>query len=285
MTAHERALERLLRGLPKRHASEWLYEHYFIAAKQRVATQPSGDAAFVAELVAAGEGAHFWKPDFIASRRIGPGGYADGPIRLWIADRRRGQRPSNARLGAKVSVLMPCVREAPLSGFVGLTSRGGSHPDDEPHLKLYVNAMPAGSLALFRALTHEPALRRLRFDAKTLNAPRLFGRRDTLLLYARVRDTPALVKWLRVFMRERAELFRDEVPPLTQKLARGLGLAESPFNTPESFGAQRCRLIAEGLVTARRERRAWNACVAERFEREGHDWKRPWVGLASHRVR
>lgn len=57
-----------------------------------------------------------------------------------------------------------------------------------------------------------------------------------------------------------------------------MAIAESPPHHAESFGAHRCRLVAEGLLTARAERRPFLLALEEHFEREGLDWAAPWFG-------
>ena len=285
MTPHAAKLQPLVRRVPTRGATDWLYERYFIGARQRVQVEPSGDEAFVAELVAACGDARVWQRGFTLARRVKRGAFVHGPVTLWVAERSTGVRPASARVGEAVSVSVPCVREAAMTGFVGLYARAGGTEHDEPHLKVYVNALPRGAVALFGALCSASELKTARFQAKALNHPRLYGRRDTALLYVRWSDAPRVVKWLGGFVRAHRAWFRDDVPPLTRRVGRGLAVAEAPFDTDESFGAQRCRLIAEGLTTARHERRAWNECVAERFERAGLDWDRPWLGLSSERSR
>jgi len=48
---------------------------------------------------------------------------------------------------------------------------------------------------------------------------------------------------------EVARHLRPDAPLFTRPLAAGLALAEEPY-TGESFGMQRCRILAEGLLSA-----------------------------------
>jgi hypothetical protein len=280
---HVVALERLLRVAPLGARSsvlaDWLYAHYFIGwalTAAPPAVEPAGDAHFVAELVARGAGATTWEPRWVVTReRTGATWASHGRLRMWIADPRRELRPAGARQG-EVSVRMPCVREAALSGFVSAIARAGGPEEAAPHLKLYVHATPTGALGLFEGLLQAPSLRRARFQAKTLNHPAHFGRRDTLLVYVHPPHAGAVARWLRGVAARRPAWLEPELPPMTLPLCRGVGLAESPLDTDESFGSHRTRLVAEGLVAARAERRPWQESVAERFEREGLDWARPW---------
>lgn len=72
-----------------------------------------------------------------------------------------------------------------------------------------------------------------------------------------------------------ANLLRPDTPPLTQRLAAGLALAEDPGGS-NSFGTKRCRLIAETLSTAREcNADAALVAVADAFAAHGVDPRRP----------
>lgn len=291
MISHERALAATLRRLrlPRgaewhpdtaAHLAEWLYQHLFIDWRppSRARSDLSGSPWFVAELIARTARATWLEPGFTVTERTADGAFvSNGHIRLWVADQ-RSLTPHDAVTGEHVSVRVPCAREAALAGFFTVVSRKGRLEPDAPHLKLYLNVTPGGAIALMEGLVTSPALARARFEAKTANDPEHFGRRDTALLYVDPRDVARVVAWLRAFAARRPRALRDGVPPLTLELFRGVAIAESPTMSDESFGAHRCRLIAEGLVTSRREARDWRETVAQRFDREGLDWQRPWLG-------
>lgn len=260
--------------------SEWLYGEYFIA--WRPPPQPrleySGSPWFVAELTARCAGPTTFERGFEVTRRAGGGAFVQaGGLQLWVADP-RSLRPLNARVGQAVAVALPCAREAAIPGFFTIVSRAGRLDPAAPHLKFYVNATPAGALALLEGLLQSPALRRARFEAKVTNDPAHFGRRDTLLVYVTPRDAGPVARYLKTFAQRRPGALLPQTPPMTVALARGVAIAESPVHHAESFGAHRCRLVAEGLLTAQAERRPLVSTVAERFEREGLDWKTPWFG-------
>ena len=73
------------------------------------------------------------------------------------------------------------------------------------------------------------------------------------------------------------ELLRAATPAFTLRLARGLALAENPRNG-ESFGWDRCALVAEALVEkARAGQRIELEGVARRFARRGLTLDRPYL--------
>ena len=288
--SHASALERCVARLPwdevPRSAAlattavaEWLYGEYFIAWQPTPRHAYSGSTWFVAELNARCEGPTTFEPGFrVTSRAAGGAFVQNAAMFLWVPHT-RGLRPANARAGAEVAVEMPCARESALPGFFTIVSRVG-HPDSAaPHLKFYVNATPEGALALLQGLLVTPSLRTACFGAKVTNDPAQFGRRDTLLVYVTPKDAPRVADYLLAFGRRRPRELLEQTPPMTVPLARGVSIAESPRHHAESFGAHRCRLIAEGLLTSRAEGTPRLRTISERFERAGLDWEAPWFGV------
>ena len=66
-------------------------------------------------------------------------------------------------------------------------------------------------------------------------------------------DLPAVAGILSRVYAEVSRYLKPGVPTFTKPLARGLGLAEDP-GQGESFGQNRCRLLAEGLIRAHEQR-------------------------------
>jgi HopA1 effector protein family len=74
-------------------------------------------------------------------------------------------------------------------------------------------------------------------------------RPDAVVLYLPGATWDELRAGLAAGYRRVRQWLRPRVPALTRQLAPGLGLAEDPGD--DSFGAHRCRIVAEGLATAR----------------------------------
>jgi hypothetical protein len=259
-----------------RALEDHLYERLFTGWRPnegRFSDSLGGAPHFTAALTAAIGEATWWAPGFRLESRAPAGCFVQGSeIRLFVAPEE--VRPSRARRGAPVAVRLPCVREAAMPGYVCFNGRAGRFADDRPHLKVYANLRAAAAPRVLKALFGERALARVAFDGKVLNDPDAFRRRDTLLLYVDPRGVEAVVRVLR---RQRAAL-RAEVPPFVLRVAPGLGVAESPLDSPESFGAHRCRLFAEGLVRWSRDGGDVWQVVSARFASEGLDASRPWLG-------
>lgn len=292
---HEASLARVLAGLPpRRHrvarreeATAWLaetlYQRYFIGWREpaRAREDLAGAPDFVATLAARTAGATTWQPGFVVERCTPSGVFVvNDDIRLWVTNA-ADVRPRARRSGQRVEVRLPCARESALPGFFTVVSRAGRLAPRAPHLKLYLNVAPAAVAPLFKGLVSAPALSRARFEAKAGNEPSHYGRRDTALLYVEPRDYRRVSGWVLGFRRRLARHFRRDTPPMTWALAPGVAVAESPVETEESFGAHRCRLLAEAVVAAREAGADWRDAVRERFAREGLDWARPWLGRLS----
>lgn len=260
---------------------DWLYANVFIdwrRSEGRFADSLGGSPEFIASLLAAAHGATWFMPHFRVLSRDARGLFVfNTDIRLFLRDASQ-LRPSKAVAGDSVSVRLPCAREAAMPGYFCFNSRAGRFGDDRPHLKVYLNVTPRHAPTMLHALLHDRALAKIRFDGKIANDPDSFGRRDTMLLYV---DPRGIVPVLRVVLRHRRGL-RSETPPFVWKLAPGLGVAESPLGSAESFGAQRCRLVAEGLIAwLKRPSLTAFSAVASRFSSEGLDLTQPWLGSMS----
>lgn len=292
VTPHARTLAALLRvlHLDARHLrraddvtawlAEALYQRYFIGWHQppRPRDDYAGEPGFVAELLARTAGATTWEAGFTVQRRTRQGSFvANDDVRLWVTDD-DGLWPARARAGQRVAVRLPCAREAAIPGFFTVVSRAGRLQRDEAHLKLYLNLAPAAVPSLLDGLVSAPTLRRARFEAKVGNEPSHYGRRDTALVYVAPRDYRRVADWVLAFRARHPRAFRRASPPMTWPLAPGVSAAESPVGVDESFGAHRCRLLAEAVVAARRTGAPWPHAVAARFAAEGLDWQRPWLG-------
>ncbi|MEW5738984.1 MAG: T3SS effector HopA1 family protein [Myxococcota bacterium] len=287
MTRHERALASLLRRwpwalreAPVSELAEWLYQRLFIGWREpsRPREDFAGDPAFVAELLARTGAARTWEDGFTVTQRSRAGAFVarDG-LRLFTADA-SGLRPPRARTGQRVAVRVPCARQSAIPGFFTVVSRAGRLPEGEPHLRLYLHVTARGVPDLLEGLLTDSSLVRARFEAKVGNEPAHYRRRDTAVLYVTPRDFRAVALWCQAFRRRHARDFRADTPPMTWPLGPGLSACESPSGTEESYGAHRCRLIAEGLALAREEALSWAAAVSRRFAQEGLDWAQPWLG-------
>lgn len=262
---------------------DWLYERFFIdwrAPAGRFSDSVGGAPHFTAQLLEAAGTTSWFDDRFRVVSRHATGVFVEnGVIRLFVRDR-RDLRPARAASGRRVAVRLPCARESAMGGFFCFNSRRGRLHDDGPHLKIYLNLKPSLAPALLQGLLHEPSLRRARFDGKVVNDPDAFGRRDTALLYVAPGSITPVLQFLARLRRTNPRGFRAATPPFVLPLAPGVGLAESPPGEDESFGAQRCRLTAGGLLSwlEGEAPTAWSG-VSRQFEQHGLDASQPWLGV------
>ena len=115
-------------------------------------------------------------------------------------------------------------------------------------MRLYWHVSSAGAPPLVRALTLELNRIGVPFRFKCLNDPNLYAETDAAVLYlTRLSYAKARGALLKVYGLARPWLLAD-VPMLTKRVGRGVGLAEDPGKEAVSFGQHRCRIVAEALV-------------------------------------
>ena len=153
-------------------------------------------------------------------------------------------------------------------------------------VRLYWHLQPGGAARWLQSATAALNARNLPFHLKVLHSPQLFTRCDAGVLYLPQSAFGAAQPALRdIYAHVETEL-RYEVPAFTKSLAPGLGLAESPGG--ESFGLNRCDLIADELVRSRTEGRTDAAgrldCVLTRWADAGLDVERPYLNPGSQDV-
>lgn len=264
-----------------------LYQRYFCGWEPSARAPQGGHggtAAFMAELEASAEGATCWEPGWRVMQAEGEQLYVSNGTVLLYLEERACLRPSGAGEGEEVQVKLPCVRPALAPGFFWLHARTGPLCREAVHLKLYLNLAPEGAPGLVRALLTEAAWAPLRFDAKVLDTPSAYGRRDTGILYLDPGDLPRAVELLQALRARHPEHWREGTPLCTWPLARGLAVAESPREESrgvESFGQHRSRLLARAVLRAlasgERSPESFLRHAADVFSEHGLSLERPWL--------
>ncbi|HEX8353232.1 MAG TPA: T3SS effector HopA1 family protein [Pyrinomonadaceae bacterium] len=116
-------------------------------------------------------------------------------------------------------------------------------------VRFYWNLRPEGAAALLRSVTRGLNRFQVPFRIKCLTNSAFYTRNDSAVLYVDKRFFRVTSRVLAAVREEVSRHLRPETPLFTKHLADGLGLAEEPY-TGESFGMQRCRILAEGLLGA-----------------------------------
>jgi len=255
------------------------------AAPQQVnrAVRPQGASAFIDALSRANRGRGSREPGWKVVRTDPDGRLVvrRHGLSLWVRPAEVSGEGSSP--GAEVSVRMPpeLLRLSP--GFymaLGDEALGG----EEPFVRHYWHLSSRGGEALIAAGTRLFNEAGLPFRLKVLIDPDLYRRCDAGVLYTPKRlraEVAGLLPQLRAAV---AEHLRPGTPALTKPLGEGLGLAEDPPGG-DSFGMDRCGLLAEAMVRAfelgcsRREEQL--ALVAATFDERGIDFERPYLNADS----
>ncbi|MDZ8261391.1 T3SS effector HopA1 family protein [Nostoc sp. ChiQUE01b] len=233
-----------------------------------------------------GEG--YFDPDWSVLRQESDGSLAvtKGGLTLHIErDRHLQPTEQSASVGNIVAIRMP--RNLVQNGFYMAVSNAG--PDIHPQIvRVYFNLTPEGAIAVMESLTRELNQIRIPFTFKVLYNPSDYGRYDSGVLYFEKSNYEAIRQVLRSVYAEKRSHFRTEVPLFTKLLAPGLALAEEPdckFASVESFGMNRCQIVANGLLEARatgdESPQSRMASIHKHFSLLGIDWQHSYLNANS----
>lgn len=152
-------------------------------------------------------------------------------------------------------------------------------------VRFYWNLRSDGAPRLLEAATRALNRAHVPFRLKVVNEPERFNRCDAGVLYVEQADYLGVARVVKRIYRDLVADLKPATPAFTKQLAPGLALAEDPPGSAESFGIQRCRLLAEGIVRAfergiesLRER---VDTVSECFSEEGLSLRRPYLNAGS----
>ncbi len=216
-------------------------------------------------------------------------------LRLHI-ERDRHLQPSqqDAVVGDLVSIRMP--KNLLPNGFYTAVGNAGlnnlNHSDSHgPIARIYFNLTPGGAAAVMLSATRLLNDIAVSFSFKLLYNPGDYGRYDSGVLYFAKNDYEAIRLVLQIVYFENQVHFQPEIPLFTKQLAPGLGLAEEPdckFGHQESFGRNRCQIIANGLMEA------WHKgdesphsrmhAIVQHFSLLGIDWQRAYLNASSEDI-
>jgi len=154
------------------------------------------------------------------------------------------------RPGRNISVFFARETKTMQPGFYfafGEAEEGG--PDNFSLVRFYWNVRAEGAVPLVRAVTRGLNRFQVPFRLKCLINSAFYTRHDAAVVYVDKRFYRVTARVLAGVHAKVARHLRREAPLFAKPLAEGLALAEEPY-TGESFGMQRCRVLAEGLLNA-----------------------------------
>jgi hypothetical protein len=174
--------------------------------------------------------------------------------------------PGAVQPGAQVGVRMPKELRRLSPGFY-MALGDAEFPSDASQaagvVRCYWSLRSEGAAALIERLTGALNEAGIAFRLKVIADPDGYRRCDAGVLYTLAPQFERLAPIVADTHHQVEPWLRPASPALTKPLAPGLALAEDPGAGTESFGMNRCRLLAEGIVDAA-ERGAGSA--AERME-------------------
>ncbi|MEH2205414.1 MAG: T3SS effector HopA1 family protein [Nostoc sp.] len=217
------------------------------------------DVGFYKRLHESNFGEGYFDPGWSVLREESDGSLAvtKGGLRLHI-ERNKHLKPVEqaAIVGDYVAIRMPKNRVQ--NGFyMAVGNAGFSRIEDvkiQPvTVRIYINITPEGAVALIGSLTQRLNELAIPFSFKVLYNPKEYQRYDSGVLYFDKRDYEVVKQVLKTVYQQHQLHFKSEIPLFTKQLALGLGLAEEPdqkFAVQESFGMNRCQIVANGLLEA-----------------------------------
>ncbi|MBW4656494.1 MAG: hypothetical protein KME20_26130 [Kaiparowitsia implicata GSE-PSE-MK54-09C] len=160
-----------------------------------------------------------------------------------------------ANPGEHVAILLP--KNLVQNGFYMAIGNAGSESHNTAPVKIvriYFNLSAEGAVAMMAGLTQQLNQAQIPFSFKTLYNPSEYKRHDSAVLYFDRSHYEAVRQVLQPLYQAHCTYFYEVTPLFTKTLAPGLALAEEPAQklaVQESFGLNRCQLIANGLLLAR----------------------------------
>lgn len=160
---------------------------------------------------------------------------------------------SSANIGDLVAIKMP--KNLVQNGFYMAVGNMGSYRNENV-VRVYFNLTPEGAVVVMNSLTTQLNAISISFNFKALYNPKDYERYDSAVLYFNKSNYEAVHPVLEKVYAENQSYFQPEVPLFTKLVAPGLAIAEEPdhkFAEKESFGTNRCQIVANGLLEAWRQ--------------------------------
>jgi hypothetical protein len=182
-----------------------------------------------------------------------------------------GDCEGRLRPGGAVRVRLPKELPSYSPGYCTVLGDTVAAASPEVTVRVYWNVTRGGAPALVDALTSWLNRERVPFRLKVADHPFRLERCDAAVLYVDGEVFTAIRAGLGELARNLSPHLRREIPAFTLALAPGVGLAEDADG--QSFGTQRCALLADGIVRAHEqgvaEIGARVEAVVARFAEEG----------------
>ncbi len=211
------------------------------------------DLAFYERLHTSNTGTGYWSKNWLVVNEEADGSLAvhKNGLTLHIErDLYLSSVDKSASVGNLVAIKMP--KNLVQNGFYMAASNLGTQ-DHQDIVRIYFNVSPEGAVSVMNSLTKQLNNIPVAFSFKALYTPDEYERYDSAVLYFNKHHYKTIYPILQKVYLENQDSFSQQVPLFTKPLAPGLGCAEEPenkFGEKESFGTNRCQIIANGLIAA-----------------------------------
>lgn len=237
-----------------------------------------------------GEG--YFDRDWFVVREENDGSLAvtKGGLTLHIdRDRHLKLEERSAVVGDSVAIKMP--RNLVQNGFYMAVGNAGHDRGISQTVRIYFNLSAEGAVAVMGNLTQQLNQIDIPFAFKALYNPDDYKRYDSAVLYFDRNYYQDIRQVLQKVYTDERSHFQPEIPLFTKFLAPGLAVAEEPdykFAAVESFGMNRCQIVANGLIEARQQGNESTECrmnaIFQQFSLLGIDWQRPYLNANSEDI-
>jgi hypothetical protein len=191
-------------------------------------------------------------------------------------------------VGKFVSIKMP--KNLVQKGFYMAVANAGSQ-NGHNITRIYFNLTAEGAAAIMESLTAQLNNIPISFSFKALYNPSDYGRYDSAVLYFNKDQYEIVHPALERIYADNQSYFYQQVPLFTKQLAPGLACAEEPnqkFGDQESFGTNRCQIIANGLIAAWQQGEhspdKRTASIFKQFASHRIQLKRPYLNADSEDI-
>jgi HopA1 effector protein family len=189
------------------------------------------------------------------------------------------------RAGLPVCLSLPGERKSLSPGYyMALSNQGDTSNDALPIVRLYWNLKQEGAVIFISYFTRVLNDANIFFRLKVLNNPSAYIRCDAGVLYFCKADYPMISAIFQDAITKLVAYLKPDIPLFTKFVAPGIGLAEDP-GTPESFGQNRCGILADALInTYERGVRGLDRkleIIEEHFAAKRIDLGRPYLNPGS----
>ncbi|QIR36471.1 hypothetical protein HCG51_06700 [Tolypothrix sp. PCC 7910] len=211
------------------------------------------DMVFYNRLHDSNKGEGYFSPDWLVVKEESDGAFAvhKGGLTLHIDRTKHLRSPDEVvAVGNQVAIKLP--KNLVQNGFYMAVSNAGSY-SGENIVRVYFNLTTDGAVAVMESLTTQLNAINLPFNFKALYNPSDYGRYDSAVLYFDKNNYADVHPVLERVYAEHQSHFLPDVPLFTKLIAPGLAIAEEPnqkFGEKESFGMNRCQIVANGLIEA-----------------------------------